>query len=120
MDRLRASRSTGASSSSTALYFTGVLGTIVAALFTRVQTNVWQLDLSLFLAFATLFPDVQILLMLILPIRVKWLGIAAAVLLVLGFAQGDWVTRAAILAAMGNSTSSSSRVTGGASGARAT
>ncbi|HEY8088245.1 MAG TPA: hypothetical protein VIF09_10380 [Polyangiaceae bacterium] len=84
-----------------AFYFTGVLGTIVAALFTRVQTNVW-LDLSLFLAFATLFPDVQILLMLILPIRVKWLGIAAAVVLVLGFAQGDWVTRAAILAAMGN------------------
>ena len=59
-----------------AFYFMGVVGTVVAAFLTGPQTNFW-LDASLFLAFATTFPEVQILLFFILPIRVKWLGIVA-------------------------------------------
>ena len=84
-----------------AFYLIGALGTIVAALLTGPQSNTW-LDLSLFLAFATVFPDVQILLFFILPIRVKWLGIVAAVGVGIGLVLGDWATRASIVAAMGN------------------
>jgi hypothetical protein len=83
-----------------AYYFTGVVSTIVAALIAGPMTNMW-LDSSLFLAFATVFPDVTILLFFILPVRVKWLGILAA----LGIAYSaatDWTVRAPIAAALVN------------------
>jgi membrane associated rhomboid family serine protease len=86
-----------------AFYFVGALGTIVAAVLAGPQSNFW-LDASLFLAFATLFPDVQILLFFILPIRVKWLGIVAGLGILAALAMGDWGTRASIVAAMGNYT----------------
>ena len=61
-----------------AYYLIGALGTVIAAVVAGPATNYW-LDASLFLAFATVFPDVQILLFFVIPIRVKWLGILAAV-----------------------------------------
>ena len=84
-----------------AFYFIGALGTIVAAVLLGPQTNTW-LHISLFLAFATTFPDAQILLMFILPIRVKWVGIVAAVGIAAAFVMGEWDVRAAIGAAVGN------------------
>lgn len=84
-----------------AFYLLGTLGTIVAALIAGPQTNTW-LDASLFLAFATTFPEVQILLFFILPIRVKWLGIVAAIGILAAFALGEWDARASITAAMAN------------------
>jgi len=57
---------------------------------------------SIFLAFATLFPDFQILLFFILPIQVKWL----ALLTWLGYAWqlvvGDWSDRLMVVAAIAN------------------
>jgi len=57
---------------------------------------------SVFLAFATLFPDFQILLFFVLPVRIKWL----ALLTWLGYAYqvifGDWATRLMVLAAITN------------------
>jgi membrane associated rhomboid family serine protease len=57
---------------------------------------------SVFLAFATLFPDFQILLFFILPVRIKWL----ALITWLGYAYqvvfGDWGTRLMVLAATSN------------------
>jgi len=82
-------------------YFIGALGTIGAALIAGASSNTW-LDSSLFLAFATIFPDVTILLFFILPIRVKWLGILAAVGIAFAFAIGAWGTRASIIAALLN------------------
>jgi hypothetical protein len=82
-------------------YFIGALGTIAAALMAGPTSNMW-LDSSLFLAFATIFPDVTILLFFILPIRVKWLGILAAVGIGYAFAVGAWGTRASIIAALVN------------------
>jgi hypothetical protein len=84
-----------------AFYVLGIAGTVIAALIAGPQTNFW-LDVSLTLAFATTFPDVQILLFFILPIRVKWLGIVAAVGILAALALGGWDTRASIAAAMGN------------------
>ncbi len=57
---------------------------------------------SIFLAFATLFPDYQILLFFILPVRIKWLALITG----LGYAYqllfGDWVTRLLVIAATAN------------------
>ena len=57
---------------------------------------------SIFLAFATLFPDFQILIFFVLPVRVKWLALLAW----LGYAYqlifGDWGIRLMVLAAIAN------------------
>jgi hypothetical protein len=82
-------------------YFVGALATIAGALFAGPASNTW-LASSLFLAFATTFPDVTILLFFILPIRVKWLGIVAAVLMAVSFVVGSSGTRASIAAALVN------------------
>src|SRR5207245_3777673 len=59
------------------------------------------LNLSLLLAFATLFPDYEILL-LILPLKVKWLGVLSGALLAWSFATGPARVKAGIVAAMLN------------------
>jgi len=83
-------------------YFVGALSTIAAAFITGyTQTNLY-LNLSLFLAFATLFPDYVIQLFFIIPIRVKWLALVDAGYLVLKFVEGGPGTRAAIIAALAN------------------
>jgi len=84
-----------------AYYLLGALGTIVAALIAGPATNFW-LDSSLFLAFATIFPNVQILLFFILPIRVKWLGIVAALGIAYAGYTGGWGARASIVASLVN------------------
>ena len=61
-------------------YFTGVIGTVLAAIFIYLITGrVYYLDTtyinaSLFLAFAFEYPDMEVLLMFILPIKMKWLA----------------------------------------------
>lgn len=47
--------------------------------------STYYINMSIFLAFAATFPDAQVLLMFIIPIRVKWLGIIYAVMLVFQF-----------------------------------
>jgi hypothetical protein len=84
-----------------AYYFVGVVSTVIAALVAGPTTNTW-LDASLFLAFATVFPDVTILLFFVLPIRVKWLGILAALGMAYAAATGDGSVRAPIVAALVN------------------
>jgi hypothetical protein len=81
-------------------YLVGVLGTICAAVVAGPQSNTY-LDWSLLLAFAALFPESTVLLFIV-PVRVKWLGLALAVYLAYLGMKGDWSTRAAILAAVGN------------------
>lgn len=84
-----------------AYYFTGALSTIIASVIAGPTTNTW-LDASLFLAFATVFPDVTILLFFIVPVRVKWLGILAALGIAYAAFTGDWGVRAPIAAALVN------------------
>jgi membrane associated rhomboid family serine protease len=85
-----------------AYYFIGMLGTIGAAAILHFTlgssagiTNTW-LNFSLVFAFATLFPDYQILMFFILPVKMKWLGFLTAAFLVYEAAVGGWEIRAAI------------------------
>lgn len=76
-----------------AYYLCGILGNILAGLITGYATN-FYLNLSLFLAFAILYPDFQIMLFFIFPIKMKWLAIADAVMLVfsaLGQGLVGWI-----------------------------
>lgn len=83
-------------------YLVGTLGTIAAAFITGVPQWNLYLNLSLFLAFATIFPDFEIRLFFLIPIKVKWLALIDAGYLVLSFIQGGIGTRAAIIAALAN------------------
>jgi membrane associated rhomboid family serine protease len=83
-------------------YLLGAVGTTAAALITGEAQGNFYLNLSLYFAFATLFPDYQILLFFILPIRIKWLAILAALGVGYALVTGDNATRAAIGVAFGN------------------
>ncbi len=61
-------------------YFVGMLGAIASCFITGYATNVY-LNLSLFLAFATVAPDTTFLLFFILPVKAKWLALAYAAFL---------------------------------------
>lgn len=83
-------------------YLFGALGTIAAALLTGVGQTNFYINLSLMLAFSTLFPDYEIRLYFLIPIRMKWLGLLSAAYLVLQFVSGGIGTRAAIGAVTAN------------------
>ena len=82
-------------------YFSGVLltliGVSVASLLSGhslLLSGTYYINLSMFLAFACLFPNTQVLLFFILPIKMKWLAIADVALVgydIITYAvQGAW------------------------------
>lgn len=50
--------------------------------------STYYINMSILLAFAATFPDSQVLLMFVVPVKMKWLGIIYAALLVLEFVNG--------------------------------
>ncbi len=83
-------------------YLVGAIGTTVAAFITGLpQANFW-LNTSLFFAFATVFPNYQILLFFVVPIRIKWLALLTAALVGYSFFEGGLGEKAAIGVAFAN------------------
>lgn len=82
-------------------YFTGVIGTIIGGLITGYATA-YYLNLSLFLAYALLFPNEEFLLMFFIPIKAKYLAYVDVVLLFWEFLISGWGERAAIIVAFLN------------------
>ena len=64
--------------------------------------STYYVNMSIFLAFAATFPEVQVLLMFIIPIKVKVLGIIYGVMLIANFIQGSAYTRFAMAASLFN------------------
>jgi hypothetical protein len=82
-------------------YVTGILGTIAAGLITGYATNQF-LNLTLFLAFAILFPNFEIRLFFILPVKIKWLAYVDAVYLAWLLIISSWPGRIALLVSLAN------------------
>lgn len=82
-------------------YLTGILGTIIAGLITGFATNHY-LNLSLFLAFAILFPDFELNLFFILPVKIKWLAYLDAAYFVFLMIVSGWPQRIALLVSIAN------------------
>ncbi len=57
--------------------------------------STYYINMSIFLAFAATFPEAQVLLMFIIPIKVKWLGIVYGAMLTLDLIQGTGLTKSA-------------------------
>ena len=76
-------------------YLSGMLFTIVYGTLVWLVTGlsygmtIHYVNLSMFFAFATLYPDLQVLFMFIIPVKVKWLAILDLVL----FAAGIFSSR---------------------------
>lgn len=59
-------------------------------------------NMSIFLAYAATFPEMQVLLMFIIPVKVKWMGIAYGILLAVQFIQYNIVGKIVIGASLLN------------------
>ena len=71
--------------------------TVISMLF-----STYYINMSIFLAYAATFPDAQVLLMFIIPIRVKWLGVIYAVMLAIQFLSSSVYGKFAIGASLLN------------------
>jgi membrane associated rhomboid family serine protease len=77
-------------------YLLGAVGTAAAGWITgTAQTNIY-LNLSLFFAFATVFPDYEVRLFFILPVKIKWLAALSAAYIGYKFFEGGLSTKAAV------------------------
>lgn len=85
----------------TLFYLTGVVFAIIGSLFTGYATNEY-LNLSLFFAFASLFPKFEILVFFVLPIEVRFLALLDAVYFVYALIVSPWPERIAILLSVFN------------------
>jgi hypothetical protein len=82
----------------TLYYLLGMIGVTIAAFFVGGGGQfAFLLNLSLFFAFATLYPDIQIYVLFVLPLKVKWLALLSLAPLMLELVLGSLATKASIL-----------------------
>ncbi|MBQ8249733.1 MAG: hypothetical protein IJY93_07645 [Clostridia bacterium] len=84
-----------------AYYLLGAIGAIVSGLVTGYATNTY-LNLTLFLAFAILYPRYELRLFFFIPIEARWFALADIILLVWMFIESGWPQRIALIAAIIN------------------
>lgn len=68
-------------------YFLGVVTTIIFSMITGARATGTFINLSLFLAFAKIYPNYQILLFYIIPIKIKYLAILNWILIIVSLLQ---------------------------------
>lgn len=79
------------------LYFSiGTLSAIMAALITQYGTN-YYLFMSMFFAFALIYPEQEMMLFFILPIKMKWLALFNALLFTYMFINGNSSSRISLI-----------------------
>jgi hypothetical protein len=86
----------------TLFYFLGMLGNTIASFIvggggSAGGTTPFLLNLSLFFAFATLFPNVEIYAFLVIPVKVKWMALLSLAPILYGFVFGSWGVKATLL-----------------------
>ena len=84
-------------------YLVGVIGTAAAACFFNVgDATGFYLNTSLFLAFATLFPNFPILVFFVLPVPAKWLALMTFLILAWTFLGSPLAVRVGTAVALAN------------------
>jgi hypothetical protein len=64
--------------------------------------STYYINLSIFLAFAVTYPEHQVLVYFLIPVKMKWLAIIYAVLALYGAVVSGWPARVAIICSLGN------------------
>ncbi|PNT93287.1 hypothetical protein CDQ83_07155 [Clostridium thermosuccinogenes] len=83
-------------------YLVGMIGTTISSFITGAAGTAYYLNMSLFLAFAFIYPDYQILIFFFLPVKMKYLAWLDIILLGISFIGGSFAARLAIIAAIAN------------------
>ena len=83
-----------------AVYFFGFHVEIPLSMAGMVSTN--YITMSIFLAFAAIYPDMEVYLMFILPIKMKWMALVYAAMALYYLLPGGVVSRVAIAASLLN------------------
>lgn len=84
-------------------FFAGMLFHVIAAFAAYFITGVsfplgtWYLNMSLFLAFAATFPDLQFWIWFVIPIKAKWLALIESLFILYGLLLGPAATRVEIV-----------------------
>lgn len=86
----------------TVFYGVGAIATVLTSLVLGVGLSNVTLNSTIFLAFAALYPDFELLLFFILPVKVKWLAWFTWALLAFSFLTGGLYTRAALASGLAN------------------
>ncbi|MDO5326881.1 MAG: rhomboid family intramembrane serine protease [Clostridia bacterium] len=80
-------------------YAIGILGNIVAGFLTGFTTNSY-LNISLLLAFAVLYPDMEFTLFFFLPVKVRWIGWAWGLYLLYQLVTVPWIYKVSLALSM--------------------
>ena len=64
--------------------------------------STYYINMSIFLAFAASYPDMEVMLYFLIPIKIKWMGLLYGVFIVYEFVQTSWVGKVAILVSLLN------------------
>lgn len=83
-------------------YLTGIIGTIIAAFLGGGIGYAEYLNMSLFLAFAYIYPNYELMLFFVLPLKVKYLALIDVLLLLKDFIGGPFTIKLVIIAAFIN------------------
>jgi len=83
-------------------YLVGMIATIIVSLIGGSPATGTFINLTLFLAFASIYPNHEVLLFFILPVKMKYLAIFDAVLLAQQFIMGGVGIKLMILASLAN------------------
>jgi hypothetical protein len=87
----------------TMYYFVGAAFQIIVALFLpQIQTGSWLLYTTLFLGFATLYPDYELLLFFIIPVKIKYLAMLTGFTFIYLFFTAGFYVKLSILLSLGN------------------
>lgn len=93
--------------------FLGIFSTIIGAfvlyiilggngVFGSALFSTYYINMSIFLAFAVCYPNMELLLYFIIPVKMKWFGILYSVFIVVSFLGTGWVGKVAIIASLFN------------------
>ena len=82
-------------------YAIGAIGTILGALLVGYGVNHY-LNMSLFFAFALTYPNYEILLFFIIPIKMKWIALFNAAFFILSLLVRSWNEKLSIVISLAN------------------
>ena len=79
-----------------------VPGGSVLFAYSSLMFSTYYINMSIFLAFALSYPEMQVLLYFIIPVKMKWMGVLYGVLILYSFINTAWPGRVAIIASLLN------------------
>src|SRR5205823_45350 len=83
-------------------YGIGACAVVLASMIIGLPLSNVTLNATIFLAFAALWPDFELLLFFVLPVKVKWLAYLAWAGILWSFLTGGWMARVALASGLMN------------------